>query len=65
MLVVLHVIVIDKHVGAPHLIEKAQPRQVAGLQHDQSLQAVTTGIAGLMRSQITYPARLTASERRT
>jgi hypothetical protein len=53
VLVVLNVIVIDKHVGAPHLIEEAQPRQVARLQHDERCQTATAGIVGLMRNQMT------------
>jgi len=35
------------------LIEKAQPWQVARLQHDERFQAATAGIVGLMRSQMT------------
>jgi hypothetical protein len=32
--VVLHVIVIDEHIGAPELIEEAEPREIPGLEHD-------------------------------
>src|SRR4029078_4552439 len=35
MLVVLHIVVIDEHVGAGHLVEEAEPWQVSGLQYDK------------------------------
>ena len=57
VLVVLHVIVIDKHVGAPHLIEETQPRQVARLQDDEGLNAVAGASVAAHRLSDGQPLR--------
>jgi hypothetical protein len=35
MLVELHVVIVDEHARALHLVEEPQPRQVSRLEHDE------------------------------
>ena len=58
MLVVLHVVVIDEHVGTPQLIEEPEPRQVAGLQDDDRGSSEDRSIARVSRpTPATHPTR--------